>query len=171
MQIKKECLFCKNIFNADSREINRGNAKYCSLSCACKHRMQLQPFKKCTCIVCNNVFESKNPKAKYCSNKCKSKHYRQLISTEQNGTRKLQSILLLRVCENCKWQDGPRDVHHILPVCKGGKNEMTNLITLCPNCHRLAHRDLLSEDKLKKLVNFRTISSSQTEMLGAQAGN
>lgn len=171
MIIEKECLFCKNKFNADSRELNRGNAKYCSLSCACRHRIQLQPLVNCTCIMCNKVFQSKSPKAKCCSSTCKSKHYRQLISTEKFGTRKLQSILLSYPCENCHWQDGPRDVHHILPVCKGGKNELYNLITLCPNCHRLAHRNLLLEDKLKELVNFRTISSSQIEMLGAQAGN
>ena len=45
------------------------------------------------------------------------------------------------------------------------------LIVLCPNCHRLAHRNLLSEDKLKELINFRTISSSEIQMSGAQAGN
>ena len=171
MLIEKECLFCKTKFNADSREINRGNAKYCSLSCACKHRNKKIPLKKCTCICCNNIFESKNPKAKYCSAKCRAKHYRQLISTEKYGTRKLQAILALNSCENCKWREGPRDVHHIIPVCKGGKNELLNLIVLCPNCHRLAHRNLLLEDKLKELVNFRTISSSQIEMSGAQAGN
>ena len=43
--------------------------------------------------------------------------------------------------------------------CEGGKNEVQNLITLCPNCHRLAHRNLLSEDKLRELVDLRTISS------------
>lgn len=160
MFVKKECMFCHKEFMADTRELNRGNAKYCSLSCASKDRIKNLPLKQCKCVVCNTVFKSVNPKAKYCSKKCKNKHYRQLIATEINGTRKLQNILLTLPCANCGWNIGPRDVHHILPACEGGKNEMTNLITLCPNCHRLAHRNLLSKDKLEKLVYLRTISSS-----------
>ena len=171
MIVQKECLFCKQLFDADSREVKRGNAKYCSISCKCSHKNIIRPMKKCTCIYCNNIFESKSTKAKYCSSTCKSKHYRQLMSTEQAGTRKLQNILLTFSCENCKWQEGPRDVHHILPVSEGGKNELSNLITLCPNCHRLAHRNLFSKDKLIQLVNLRTISSSDNQMSGAQAGD
>lgn len=160
MLIEKECEFCHKNFMADIRELKRGNAKFCSLSCAAKSRNKNKPLKHCKCIVCSGEFLSINPKAKYCSNKCKSKHYRQLIATEQNGTRKLQSVLLTLPCANCGWYEGPRDVHHITPVCSGGKNELNNLITLCPNCHRLSHRNLLSEDKLRKLVYLRTISSS-----------
>lgn len=32
------------------------------------------------------------------------------------------------------------EVHHILPKCKGGADNPVNLITLCRNCHVLAHR-------------------------------
>ena len=160
MFIEKECEFCHKLFMADSRELNRGNAKFCSLSCAAKSRNRNKPLKHCKCVVCNSEFLSVNPKAKYCSDKCKSKHYRQLIATEWTGTRKLQKILLTLPCANCGWNIGSRDIHHILPVCEGGKNEMNNLITLCPNCHHLAHRNLLSEDKLHELVYLRTISSS-----------
>lgn len=87
--MKKECLCCNNEFQADLREVNRGNAKFCSLSCAAK--------------------------------------------------------------------------------C--GKNEITNLITLCPNCHRMVHRNLISEEKLKKFRESWTISSPSNEGLGALAGN
>ena len=158
--MEKECLFCKNIFNADLRELKRGNATYCSISCSCSHRNQLKPLKSCKCVTCGNSFDSKSSKAKYCCGKCKSLHYRQLISTPENGSRKLQSILLTLPCANCEWKESSRDVHHIVPSCFGGKNQLNNLITLCPNCHRMAHRNLLSKDKLNELVYFRTISSS-----------
>ena len=50
-------------------------------------------------------------------------------------------------------------------------HRLENLEFLCPNCHRLAHRNLLSKDKLIELINLRTISSSGIQMSGAQAGN
>ena len=160
MKIETICQFCHKTFIADSRELNRGNAKFCSLSCACKYGNANKPLKHCTCVQCGKEFESTSTKAKYCCKQCKLKHYRASISTEKYATRTLQNILLNFPCENCGWQEGPRDVHHITPVCEGGKNEIENLITLCPNCHRLAHRNLLSKDKLVELVNLRTISSS-----------
>ena len=65
MIVQKECLFCKQLFDADSREVKRGNAKYCSISCKCSHKNIIRPMRKCTCIYCNNIFESKSTKAKY----------------------------------------------------------------------------------------------------------
>ena len=37
--------------------------------------------------------------------------------------------------------DGKLNVHHILPVCKGGGDEPENLVTLCINCHKEIHRN------------------------------
>jgi len=31
------------------------------------------------------------------------------------------------------------ETHHILPQKSGGSDEPTNLVRLCPNCHRLTH--------------------------------
>lgn len=38
--------------------------------------------------------------------------------------------------------DGKLNVHHILPVSKGGGDEPENLITLCINCHKQAHKKI-----------------------------
>ena len=43
------------------------------------------------------------------------------------------------------------EVHHILPVSKGGTTVPNNLITLCSKCHKQVHNDL----KNKKLVKFK----------------
>lgn len=158
--IARKCLFCEHEFKADKREVKRGNAKFCNLSCATLYR-NMTTFKyNVKCIVCGSLFQSISSKAKYCNSSCKSKHYRQMLKTNSGLTRKYQYILLELPCEVCGWNQGPRDVHHIVHVSNGGKNELSNLITLCPNCHRLAHRNLLSENKLNKLVEIRTISSS-----------
>lgn len=47
-------------------------------------------------------------------------------------------------CEICSWDKGTCDVHHRIPKKDGGTNERSNLILICPNCHRLIH-----EKKLK----------------------
>jgi 5-methylcytosine-specific restriction endonuclease McrA len=170
--IIKKCLFCKQEFNADTREHNRGNAKYCNLSCLRKHRNQIQPLKNCICVFCNIDFQSKSTKAKYCSRECKNNHYRVLAVITNDIPYSFRRILPTFPCLNCGWKEGPRDVHHIISLSKGGTHTLNNIITLCPNCHRLAHRNLLSEGNLIKLLEKWTISSSlinkETEAL---AGN
>ena len=40
------------------------------------------------------------------------------------------------------------DIHHIVEVSKGGKNDLTNLIVLCPTCHSLYHRGNITPDAI-----------------------
>lgn len=42
------------------------------------------------------------------------------------------------------------EIHHIIPVSEGGDDKLENLIPLCPNCHRLAHKKIISEEILRK---------------------
>jgi 5-methylcytosine-specific restriction endonuclease McrA len=35
-----------------------------------------------------------------------------------------------------------KDVHHIIPLSKGGANTLSNLIHLCDDCHSRRHRHL-----------------------------
>lgn len=39
------------------------------------------------------------------------------------------------------------DVHHVIPRSKGGTNHKSNLIYLCPNCHRNIHAGELKLDR------------------------
>ena len=48
-------------------------------------------------------------------------------------------------CFTCGWNLGSCDIHHILPVSKGGSNDNSNLTYICPNCHRLAHEHKITE--------------------------
>lgn len=47
-------------------------------------------------------------------------------------------------CELCGWNKASCDVHHIKKQCDGGTHEKSNLIVLCPNCHRM-----VTEGKVK----------------------
>ena len=48
-------------------------------------------------------------------------------------------------CERC-YEAGRlvpvREVHHILPVSRGGTNEESNLMSLCQSCHNKIHHEL-----------------------------
>lgn len=66
-------------------------------------------------------------------------------------------------CELCSY-DLTIDVHHIIEKKNGGTDDLDNLCILCPNCHALVHRGVLSNMntrndiptlilELKKLTN------------------
>jgi 5-methylcytosine-specific restriction endonuclease McrA len=44
-------------------------------------------------------------------------------------------------CQECGWDKAHCDVHHIKPKSAGGLHTIANARVLCPNCHRLAHKD------------------------------
>jgi len=44
------------------------------------------------------------------------------------------------VCQRCESSDR-LDVHHILPLSRGGNNSDFNLIVLCHKCHKKRHRN------------------------------
>ncbi len=41
------------------------------------------------------------------------------------------------------------EAHHIIFLCNGGADQESNIIALCPNCHREAHYGI-NKDKLEK---------------------
>ena len=51
-------------------------------------------------------------------------------------------------CEHCgaKWSDGVMlEVDHVLPICEGGKDEVSNGQLLCRPCHAKKHEQLARE--------------------------
>ena len=160
-KIEKLCECCNEPFTADSRELNRGNAKYCSLSCAAKMPKQLK-YKQ-ICKHCGKEFNTASKNAKYCSDSCKQKNYRakqKTISLESFSIKHFYKIFEKIPCELCGWDKTSRDLHHIVEVSNGGLNILENLLCVCPNCHRMIHENLISEDDLNKIIKTRTISSS-----------
>ena len=52
----------------------------------------------------------------------------------------------------CAMCDSPKyiQIHHVIPRSRGGNNTMHNLITLCSDCHALAHGQDLRETGITK---------------------
>lgn len=55
-------------------------------------------------------------------------------------------------CALCGWNEAPVDLHHIVEKQNGGLDVLSNLIPLCPNCHRCVHHgndDFITEEEMK----------------------
>jgi len=50
-------------------------------------------------------------------------------------------------CQVCGRHDLPLEVHHILPLSKGGEDKPTNLAVLCKRCHAISHLWMEIENK------------------------
>jgi len=55
-------------------------------------------------------------------------------------------------CFSCGSKD-KLEIHHIVPICKGGTSELENLLLLCNNCHCVVSNR--SGPKTKKYINYR----------------
>ncbi len=73
------------------------------------------------------------------------------------------------VCDLCSslgpfpTRDGNRflEVHHIIPLYRGGPDTIDNVAAVCPNCHRACHFGLNSvtlSDRLKLRMNYYELS-------------
>lgn len=153
-KITKQCKICNKSFDVGCKEHNRGNALYCSISCGLKNPRTYKTYNK-TCINCNNSFETKSSDTKYCSKSCKQKWYRKQQVTTEYATKSLQRILGHLPCELCGWCESTRDVHHITPISEGGQNKLNNVIVVCPNYHRMIHKNLISKDALLNALKLR----------------
>lgn len=108
------------------------------------------------CPVCGASFP-RNHNQKYCSPQCSRIGKRRGtfplfdLRRRRNGITDKQKQLILeryKQCPCCGWSAGRLQIHHILPVCKGGDNSIGNLIALCPNCHQLADRGSITNKAL-----------------------
>lgn len=166
--IVKLCRTCNKPFDAPIVEVKRGNARYCSRSCSATKINEIReanPSYQKRCKHCGLPYKTSNAAGIYCSKLCKQKG----TYTKRHSGKQHSAELYLLPCAICGWKEASRDVHHIIPVRKNGKNAASNLITLCPNHHRMADRNLISQDELIKLVKSRTMSSPDMVVSGAEA--
>lgn len=75
------------------------------------------------------------------------------IIDPNNPWGKLRKQVLIRdkyTCQgyNCNKKER-LNVHHIVPVSLGGKNKLTNLVTLCIECHQKTHNSNFTSHKNK----------------------
>lgn len=156
--IAKNCLNCQKLFNADTKELNRGNAKFCSHSCSSQyfHKSQPPPELNATCAFCGikfhkmlSRFTSKSGLV-FCCRKHKDLAQRldgikEIHPSHYNHTsginiyRRIAYEHYPKICRRCKYIEHPEIlvVHHI--DRNRHNNKVENLEVLCPNCHNYEH--------------------------------
>lgn len=71
---------------------------------------------------------------------------------ELSGRTRLKIIRRLNLkCSQCGWNEDVCDIHHINGKKIHDPHNHKNLCILCPNCHRLAHKNKIEKEKLKNL--------------------
>lgn len=157
MKITRTCQQCQCSFEAASKEVNRGNAKFCSRTCARKHQSQQRPAQKhnCTCALCgmrfyrplSNQKKSKVTGLQFCSRLCKDsaqslKESVLIRSDSANGRyayRDFAFSVYSHKCNRCGYDKYIQvlEVHH--KDRNRLNNQIDNLEILCRNCHAEEH--------------------------------
>jgi hypothetical protein len=144
-----KCFECGQEFKVPP--VRKNTAKYCSKECADKHRTDSRRVELVEkhCLRCGKVFYEypcHAERRKYCSYDCSSKELSQRCGGRGDEHfynrafwRDLRSLILERdmhKCQKCGDEKRRLSVHHIIERKKGGKDEESNLITLCNPCHK-----------------------------------
>ncbi len=161
--ITQVCQECKSFFQAQLREVNRGNAKYCSKKCSAsgvkkkllaggiisrKHNVE--------CAYCKKTFyknESQIKNSKTNTHFCCREHkdigqrietgIKQIQPSHYGETNKKYREIAFRhkekTCERCHYNKFPEilEVHH--KDRNRENNSIENLEIVCPTCHMEEH--------------------------------
>ena len=161
--VEQNCLQCNQLFDAPQKEVNRGNGKYCSLSCSSKARAARRSLEQCQpnvfCAQCSKHFyknqsQQKNSKSGlfFCCRTCKDRaqkiggieaiqppHYGTSTTGLSSTSRRIAFSNHPLLCNRCEY----KEVVEVLQVHHKDRNRLNNepdnLEVLCPTCHLVEH--------------------------------
>jgi predicted HNH restriction endonuclease len=85
--------------------------------------------------------ETENLKLDFSKTKLSKKSLSRLRNYKLRHYKIQESNNTCEVCGfTCTSERSILEIHHIIPLSKGGEDTMDNLLLLCPNCHQLEHR-------------------------------
>jgi 5-methylcytosine-specific restriction endonuclease McrA len=166
-RVERICEQCGKSFSVVGSVVANGGGKYCGKAC---HDIALQKRVKCICVECGKSFDARvsdvmKGRAKLCSKKCMAlaqtgakNHMWVGGSDDYRGGSWSRQRKLARdrdggICQLChrKPKNNERrfHVHHIVKsrYFNGefdAANVLSNLITLCPQCHAKAEHGLIA---------------------------
>lgn len=164
-RVERPCKQCGTLFSGTAAAMKK--RVFCSLTCRNAHNASLTgpahpSYTSLTlpCSICGKTFTTQPARLKdsqvYCSMECGREGRRRKISGVARKTRpygkqkaKVRDGFACRICGF----DLVVHAHHIKHRKDGGTNEISNLITLCPNHHALAHAGVLSEQEMLAAIS------------------
>lgn len=160
--IDRECAVCGATFQVAPSRLKHGRGVHCSKECqyiANREKLATGDRTTLVCIGCGNEFDRLNSwlkkgkgMGKFCSRECRDEHWKgELNPNWQDGSgvykrgphwHSIRRAVLKRdnyECQECGSKDDLH-VHHKIPFRMfedaDEANHESNLITLCPPCHR-----------------------------------
>jgi len=138
---QKKCLVCKEKFYYTNT-----NQKFCSENCKRAHYKKIldnkngRGLEQKKCPVCETVFipKTRAKKTVFCSDKC-NRVAREKIRVYHPLVREYFLERANFSCEQCGVTNKKLECHHIIPLCKGGGDNVENIRVLCDKCHQKAH--------------------------------
>ena len=103
----------------------------------------VKKIKATSCRYCKNYFTS-NLIRKFCSRKCCLKY---MQSQRQCFSKKQLMKIFLSCNYQCSYCFSKKQlgIDHVIPLCRGGKDTLSNLTVACMQCNRMKARRLLEE--------------------------
>jgi len=111
--------------------------------------MPMKPRKPCQSPLCGELIHSSD---RFCTKHKSLDHRRRnkarvktTIAGYDKSWRKIRNskLKINPLCERCEKEGIVKEaecVHHIMEVKDGGGNEISNLMSLCNNCHNKEHK-------------------------------
>lgn len=151
-EIRKKT-FCKNC----NKELPYTGIRYCSKQCK-KEGILNQALEKNilkTCLNCSKEFKQTSSGQTYCSKQCASERayiHPRLVYKSSDFSIFHRDKFKCIYCGKSSIEDNIKlHVDHLIPLCKGGKAEINNLITACQPCNTAKHDILLSPELIERI--------------------
>lgn len=136
-----------------------GSGRFCTIKCARgfstkSKRKEINEKVSKTLSINNSIKKEKKEALKHAS------YLRKIEATSILDMSRRTTIKILKrmklSCFICGWyhENVVGDIHHIIPRKHGGTDENTNLTYICPNCHRLAHSNIIKPNELISIEDY-----------------
>lgn len=156
----RRCPACRKFFEVSESRIKHGRGVHCSRACQyLTNRNKLAKPVACACIGCGQMFTSspsrlsttRKGSGKYCTRACRDQHWKGDLNPNWQGGSRVNKrgshwqAIRRRILERDKCcvacgSDERLHIHHVLPFrlfdSPADANDETNLVALCPPCHR-----------------------------------
>ena len=82
----------------------------------------------------------------------------------RHAQREALKLLLSKFCQLCGY-DRVIEIAHIIPEAHGGRYELGNLLSLCPNCHCLFDGNRLTNEEMLSLRQIEEVKNAIEERI------